>query len=187
VSERPKVCPMCNSDDPEFRNRVYFHAKNVVRPCPDPWHSVPKAAEPSAAEFWPKWVSEYCMSERDEAIRVNAIAFAEAYAVELREKLATAERELQMIDETLARRPALDDLKTRYEKVFRACTVAGRNAELEAESLKLRSRIAGLLQENDDYREGIAKVEARNERLTEVIERTMGISREKLAELEKQK
>ena len=46
--------------------------------------------------------------------------------------LETMERELNLIDSVLDRRPALDDCPTRYAKIERACTVASRAEKAEA-------------------------------------------------------
>ena len=56
-----------------------------------------------------------------------------------RRKVAELEAELRSIDDRFARRPALDDCKTRAEKVDRACSAAGR---AETELAKLRQQLA---------------------------------------------
>lgn len=59
----------------------------------------------------------------------------------LRKQLDEARAELASIDSLLARRPALSDLRTRYEKIARTLAVAAHVDELERE----RARLAGAM------------------------------------------
>jgi hypothetical protein len=52
------------------------------------------------------------------------------------------ERELQMIDELMARRPALDDCKTRYDKISKVITTAAQKDALERERDELKEAFA---------------------------------------------
>jgi len=92
----------------------------------------------SAAEFWNEWSQGMGGADVPAVPRRAVFEFADSFAADLREKLSTAERELQLIDEALARRPALDDLKTRYEKVYRACAIAGKAEAAEAKLARVK-------------------------------------------------
>jgi hypothetical protein len=60
--------------------------------------------------------------------------------------LDLANMELRNIDNVLARRPALEDLRDRYAKVERACTMAGRAEKAEAERDVLRDALQGIIE-----------------------------------------
>jgi predicted RNase H-like nuclease (RuvC/YqgF family) len=68
----------------------------------------------------------------------------------LRRQLDKAEGELEMIDAALARRPALERHKTRFDKVSYACDTCSKlereltQARWEIDRLKKRLRDAGL-------------------------------------------
>lgn len=68
---------------------------------------------------------------------------------ELRATVAERDKEIREIDEALARRPALDDCNTRYDKVYKACTVAGRANKAEAELAALREKMKVI---EEDYK-----------------------------------
>ena len=53
--------------------------------------------------------------------------------VDILADLEAAENELDLVDTALARRQALDDCPTRYDKIIRACSVASRAEKAEAE------------------------------------------------------
>jgi len=57
-------------------------------------------------------------------------------------------QELHSIDEALARRPALADLKYRYEKVYRACEMAGKTEALSQEVYLCKKQFAEFCERN---------------------------------------
>ena len=57
-------------------------------------------------------------------------------------------QELRWIDEAIARRPALADLKYRYEKVYRACEMAGKAEALGKEVYLCKEQFAELCERN---------------------------------------
>ena len=67
----------------------------------------------------------------------------------LLDKLEAAERELAGVDEALARRPALDGIKGRYQQVYHACDTAAR---YEREKLALEQRVAELTEKLEKAR-----------------------------------
>jgi len=55
--------------------------------------------------------------------------------------LEAAEKELDLVDTALARRQALDDCPTRYDKILRACTTASRAEKAEADRAALAAAL----------------------------------------------
>jgi hypothetical protein len=74
------------------------------------------------------------------AVEQSLVNIIDRSIAPLRERMEKAEGELRAVDEALARRPALDDVKYRYLKVELACTVAGRADKAESELTTLRSQ-----------------------------------------------
>ena len=60
---------------------------------------------------------------------------------ELESQLTQVRSELSNVDEALARRPALADIKDRYAKVYKACEMAGRADKLELELTQVREEL----------------------------------------------
>ena len=94
------------------------------------------------------------------------------------------ERELQMIDELMARRPALDDCKTRYDKISKVITTAAQKDalereldELKAENALLRKQIEEIEESRDEWSRqwylseaGLSAAEKEVERLRKRLE-----------------
>jgi len=94
------------------------------------------------------------------------------------------ERELQMIDELMARRPALDDCKTRYDKISKVITTAAQKDalereldELKADNALLRKQIEEIEESRDEWRRqwylseaGLSAAEKEVERLRKRLE-----------------
>jgi len=109
--------------------------------------SQPAGARESAEEMWPKWKPAKLGSPNEMAVPRSVVyQFAEAYAKKERERADAAERELKLVDEALARRPALADCKSRYESVYKACDTAANmdrqisSVKCEVESLRTELR-----------------------------------------------
>ncbi|MBE3087568.1 MAG: hypothetical protein IMZ71_00345, partial [Chloroflexi bacterium] len=64
--------------------------------------------------------------------------------------MAEKEAELRMIDEALARRPALADCPTRYDKISLACATAARAEKAEADRKVAWDRMAIHNKDADD-------------------------------------
>jgi len=92
-------------------------------------------------------------------------------AMEIVADLEAAEVELDLVDTALARRQALDDCQTRYDKIIRACSVASRVEKAEAERKVAWDRMAV---HNKDADDTIARAEAESAGLREKLSNLHG-------------
>ena len=89
---------------------------------------------------------------------LQAYEFGHDTPCQIIERLAKAEDELRMIDEALARRPALADAPNRYTAICRACEEAGRAERADKAADSIANRNVNLRLENMRMKAALIKL-----------------------------